>query len=102
MKAVVLAAFNQEKALVGAFCMITNLQMELFEALVAAAADMLTADKQTENGSLLQMRWIQLCGVTKEAYLEQFSQIISLRTQTAAVSYILPVCYWAARTKGWE
>ena len=33
MKAVV-AAFNQEKALVGAFSMITNLRMELFEALV--------------------------------------------------------------------
>ena len=34
MKAVV-AAFNQEKALVGAFSVITNLRMELFEALVA-------------------------------------------------------------------
>ena len=33
MKAVV-AAFNQEKALVGAFSVITNLQMQLFEALV--------------------------------------------------------------------
>ena len=33
MKAVV-AAFNQEKALVGAFSVITNLQMDLFEALV--------------------------------------------------------------------
>ena len=33
MKAVV-AAFNQEKALVGAFSAITNLRMELFEALV--------------------------------------------------------------------
>ena len=32
MKAVV-AAFNQEKALVGAFSVITNLQMELFQAL---------------------------------------------------------------------
>ena len=32
MKAV-LAAFNQEKALVGAFSVITNLRMELFEAL---------------------------------------------------------------------
>ena len=31
MKAVV-AAFNQEKALVGAFSVITNLQMQLFEA----------------------------------------------------------------------
>ena len=34
MKAVV-AAFNQEKALVGAFSVITNLQMEIFEALVS-------------------------------------------------------------------
>ena len=33
MKAVV-AAFNQEKALVGAFSVSTNLRMELFEALV--------------------------------------------------------------------
>ena len=32
MKAVV-AAFNQEKALVGAFSVIANLRMELFEAL---------------------------------------------------------------------
>ena len=36
MKAVV-AAFNQEKALVGAFSVITNLWMELFQALVLAA-----------------------------------------------------------------
>ena len=33
MKAVV-AAFNQEEALVGAFSVITNLRMELFQALV--------------------------------------------------------------------
>ena len=32
---VVVAAFNQEKALVGAFSVITNLRMELFEALLA-------------------------------------------------------------------
>ena len=35
MKAVV-AAFNQEKALVGAFSVITNLRMELFQALAGA------------------------------------------------------------------
>ena len=35
MKAVV-GAFNQEKALVGAFSVITNLRMELFEALVSS------------------------------------------------------------------
>ena len=33
VKAVV-AAFNQEKAIVGAFSVITNLRMELFEALL--------------------------------------------------------------------
>ena len=33
MKAVV-AAFNQEKALVGAFSVIANLRMELFQALL--------------------------------------------------------------------
>ena len=37
MKAVV-AAFNQEKALVGAFSVITNLRMDLFEALVQVRA----------------------------------------------------------------
>ena len=31
-------AFNQEKALVGAFSVITNLRMELFEALLATLA----------------------------------------------------------------
>ena len=31
---VVVAAFNQEKALVGAFSVITNLRMDLFQALV--------------------------------------------------------------------
>ena len=36
MKTVV-AAFNQEKALVGAFSVITNLRMELFEALISTA-----------------------------------------------------------------
>ena len=41
MKAVV-AAFNQEKALVGAFSVITNLRMELFEALGARLRGIMT------------------------------------------------------------
>ena len=32
---VVIATFNQEKALAGAFSVITNLRMELFEALIS-------------------------------------------------------------------
>ena len=39
MKAVV-AAFNQEKALVGVFSVITNLRMELFEALVVTLSSL--------------------------------------------------------------
>ena len=38
MKAVV-AAFNQEKALVGAFSVIMNLRVELFEALLFNVSD---------------------------------------------------------------
>ena len=37
---VVVAAFNQEKALVGAFSVITNLRMDLFEALMDIWAEM--------------------------------------------------------------
>ena len=43
MKAVV-AAFNQEKALVGAFSVVTNLRMELFEALLSTDRDLLPLD----------------------------------------------------------
>ena len=38
MKAVV-AAFNQEKALVGAFSVLTNIRMELFQALISTNKD---------------------------------------------------------------
>ena len=49
MKAVV-AAFNQEKALVGAFSVITNLLMELFQALVLLLRKQLEhALKETEK-----------------------------------------------------
>ena len=45
MKAVV-AAFNQEKALVGAFSVITNLRMQLFEALFQAVLCNYIQDEQ--------------------------------------------------------
>ena len=46
MKAVVLAAFNQQKALVGAFSVITNLRMDLFEALMVMVRVMLVVRRQ--------------------------------------------------------
>ena len=51
MKSVV-AAFNQEKALVGAFSVITNLRMELFEALPGAGHWL---DKMKTGGASLSL-----------------------------------------------
>ena len=48
MKAVV-AAFNQEKALVGAFSVITNLRMERFEALVDIYLKYAKMKRETES-----------------------------------------------------
>ena len=50
MKAVV-ATFNQEKALLGAFSVFTNLWMDLFEALNTGAKDRArdTAEKEGED-----------------------------------------------------
>ena len=51
---VVVAAFNQEKALVGAFSVITNLRMELFEALVACVEDGGGVPEEGEGGEVPQ------------------------------------------------
>ena len=57
MKAIV-AAFNQEKALVGAFSVLTNLRMELFQALLitppsplllAVVSDLLMNEARSEE-----------------------------------------------------
>ena len=55
MKAVV-AAFNHEKALVGAFSVITNLRMELFQALMFTdiGGGGGRADRRTKTLSILQ------------------------------------------------
>ena len=60
MKAVV-AAFNQEKALVGAFSVITNLRMQLFEALFRTAFT-----GTFKNGELVFARCSRLTGASCE------------------------------------
>ena len=50
MKAVV-AAFNQEKALVGAFSVITNLRMDLFEAQVNTASSRVRAQRRPNQSN---------------------------------------------------
>ena len=53
MKAVV-AAFNQEKALVGAFSVIMNLRMDIFEALLATnTGDMGTLMVSRKNRNII-------------------------------------------------
>ena len=51
MKAVV-AAFNQEKALVGAFSVITNLRIDLFEALVGTQFRVMAEERISFYGFL--------------------------------------------------
>ena len=85
----VVAAFNQEKTLAGAFSVITNLQMELFEALVnsciprrpgpglmnlilsrdntaqppAATGEQTSLKQRSSNGGLIsQRRWLASLG----------------------------------------
>ena len=60
MKAVV-AAFNQEKALVGAFSVIMNLQMELFEALIDTRVNVAGSELLPQNqGQPGHTNWYQL------------------------------------------
>ena len=59
MKAVV-ATFNQEEALVGAFSVITNLRMELFQA--PAAIDL-------DDGVGVNKKYGQICNVEAESLL---------------------------------
>ena len=69
MKAVV-AAFNQEKALVGAFSVITNLRMELFQALVVTLLAALGSEKSINKAEKIKETVInakiQLCNAITE------------------------------------
>ena len=53
MKAVV-AAFNQEKALVGAFSVITNLRIKLFEALVVTEPELRKYPSHHHGAAIIQ------------------------------------------------
>ena len=82
MKALV-AAFNQEKALVGAFSVITNLQMQLFEALITSegataivSASPVTYSLPAAGGRVTLLRRVTLCHAARD---------ISAVTSVAAV-----------------
>ena len=69
MKALV-GAFNQEKALVGAFSVITNLRMELFQALVVTLLAALGSEKSINKAEKIKETVInakiQLCNAITE------------------------------------
>ena len=52
---VVVAAFNQEKALVGAFSVLTNLRMDLFQALIVC-------DIHSDDSHWSLLAWLLLPG----------------------------------------
>ena len=70
MKAVV-AAFNQEKALVGAFSVITNLRMDLFEALVRTVSASNQRPLQKPELNAKEMRMILNWRLQQQAKEEQ-------------------------------
>ena len=70
MKAVV-AAFNQEKALVGAFSVITNFRMELFEALVRTVSASNPRPLQKPELNAKEMRMILNWRLQQQAKEEQ-------------------------------
>ena len=75
---VVVAAFNQEKALVGAFSVITNLRMELFEALLLTVVIILTVIPYAFSSVLRQMeavRALEAAGVKPSAFSEYSTQL---------------------------
>ena len=81
MKAV-LAAFNQEEVLVGAFSVITNLQMELFEALVTrqCSLDILILSKYFANDFRAERSLEDVINATTTVIIEAFeSTTVSLK-----------------------
>ena len=77
MKAVV-AAFNQEKALVGAFSVITNLRMELFEALLPGHRDRARVDEVHHQAQLGKGHPLR---VPQDDHLQQETVLLSLIIQ---------------------
>ena len=82
----VVAALNQEKALVGAFSVIANLRMELFEALVSAAESwsasllsLLSAIAAWSQASIIQItRWIIFAEHTMQSLWSRYACIYTV------------------------
>ena len=86
MKAVV-AAFNQEKALVGAFSVITNLRMELFGALTSRNSSSLVTTTTVMHGNT--QLWFQSVDLKSD-------KVRNVETgdkrRTVNTEYLFPCC----------
>ena len=71
VKAIV-AAFNQEKALVGAFSVITNLRMDIFEALILTADGRVTAQVLPSQNKNVTYYYANSAGKSKARFLPEF------------------------------
>ena len=77
MKAVV-AAFNQEKALVGAFSVLTNLRMELFQALVRTLY--FSPSPSARTGAIMESE------LSSISYSGMSAGLISMQRQTVTIN----------------
>ena len=96
---VVVAAFNQEKALVGAFSVITNLRMKLFEALVPSVSPVLA--QSSRNFRLLSNDWN---AATSNVQVFRFSAKHQIMIQVESRETVprfrwWEICYWGMNTK---
>ena len=91
MKAVV-AAFNQEKALVGAFAVITNLRMELFQALLVTHRDLYSVTHAGRTLASLQF-YVSGAASTAEDGLTSLYDTVSVCSVSPSSSAALQLCH---------
>ena len=103
MKAVV-AAFNQEKALVGAFSVITNLRMELFEALVGTLVTTIGiwSQRWEGGGGLVGAAGRQLVSCVLVQSPSKYSRVGQLGWTLTASWHQPTLCHLGPATAGWH
>ena len=98
MKAVVATTFNQEKALVGAFSVITNLRVELFQALL----DIRSRQESSAGNIVLVHSVAEHTYIHMGKYTDTLRRVLLLarnrreacQSLTHYIHHIIPDLYW--------